>query len=73
MPTQDLEYLQTEQNYSLLSELFNFETLKLQEQFAVKRNKSWLYFGCLENNLRSGLGVLIYKNGRIYEGEWKDD
>jgi hypothetical protein len=27
----------------------------------------------LNNRLRDGLGVLIYGNGRVYEGEWQQE
>jgi len=32
-----------------------------------------LYFGQMEGKVRQGLGVMVYTNGRIYEGNWLKD
>ena len=33
-----------------------------------------MYLGCLTSDgKREGLGIFIYANGRVYEGEWKND
>lgn len=52
------------------SQLFDFRQLCEEEEFGVKRTKNTLYKGILVERQRQGLGVLIYSNGRVYEGEW---
>lgn len=46
----------------------------LNKDFGVKLYKHSLYKGCLKDwKNREGLGVLMYKSGRLYEGEWLAD
>ncbi len=70
----DLDYLQETQQYEVQSKLFVFADLKDNPSFNVKRHKNTLYLGLLnQNQQREGLGVLLYRNGRTYEGEWVAD
>ena len=55
------------------SSLFDFESLKLSELFAIKRYKDSHYKGEIVERKREGLGIMVYKNGRLYEGEWAKD
>jgi len=32
-----------------------------------------IYIGQFKNEMREGLGIMMYKNGRIYEGHWMRD
>ena len=57
----------------MISSLFTIEQICEAEEFAIKRTKNTLYRGTLVERKRQGLGVLIYENGRVYEGEWQDD
>lgn len=57
----------------MISELFNYADIKDVDEFNIKRTKNTLYKGTLVERQRDGLGVLIYNNGRVYEGEWKND
>lgn len=54
---------QLNQNY------FTKEQLMQQPGYQVVRNKEYIYFGNMENNLRHGLGVIITKNS-LYEGNF---
>ena len=41
----------------------------------MKRYRDALYVGEVSEGgkYRHGLGLMIYANGRLYEGDWKDD
>lgn len=52
---------------------FNYEEVKLSDNFAIKQYKDAIYKGELKEKKREGRGVIIYNNGRRYEGEWQDD
>ena len=40
----------------------------------VRKYKDAVYFGLVNSEKkRNGKGVMIYSNGRKYEGDWKDD
>ena len=54
----------------MISQLFDFNQIKDVEEFGIKRTKNTLYKGILAERKRHGLGVLIYANGHVYEGEW---
>lgn len=49
--------------------------LQLKPNFSIKKNKTAFYIGQVdpETRQRHGLGVYIYKTGRVYEGEWEQD
>ena len=52
-------------------DMLNWEDLKLETNFAVKCYSTSVYRGQLdEGNKRSGLGVITYNSGRLYEGSW---
>ena len=60
----------------MLSNEFDYhELLDHSETFGVKRFKDAIYRGEIDpdNNKRHGKGVIVYKNGRVYEGEWLND
>ena len=65
----DLDFEQ-EEDYQMISSLFSIDHICEAEEFAIKRTKNTLYRGTLVERRRQGLGVLIYENGRVYEGEW---
>ena len=54
----------------MVSQLFDYGQIIEAEEFNIKRTKNTLYKGTLVERKRHGLGVLIYANGRVYEGEW---
>lgn len=60
-------------HYRMLTDLFDFDQLKMMDNFAVKRYKDSLYRGEIVDKQRQGLGVCVYENGRIYEGSWLFD
>ena len=55
-------------------ELLDWDSLKLEENFAVKIFKNSHYLGQLDPAMkRCGKGVISYGSGRVYEGGWEDD
>lgn len=63
-------------DYQMQSNLFEWKDIKDKPNFAFKKykNKS-TYKGEIsqKTHQRNGCGVLIYADGRLYEGEWKAD
>ena len=41
------------------------------QEIALENNEK--YFGQVENGKKSGYGILVQKNGDIYEGGFKED
>jgi len=67
----DLEDEQEKDEYAMISKLFDFDDLRDNNpDFGLKRYRTSLYKGVIENRKRNGLGVLMYASGRVYEGEW---
>jgi hypothetical protein len=46
---------------------------KSSEIFKKKRYIDAIYFGEIVENKRNGKGVMRYKTGRVYEGDWQND
>jgi hypothetical protein len=64
--------------YEMLSNEFDYDDLKANSDlFAIKKYKDSsiykgeLYITDLKKKFRHGKGVIIYGNGRVYEGEWQ--
>jgi hypothetical protein len=55
------------------SQLFDYEMLTKQPNFGIKKYNDSIYRGELKNNKRHGLGVIVYRKARIYEGQWEND
>jgi hypothetical protein len=56
----------------------DIEDLRISNNFYIKRFPDAIYFGeCVRNDkgklIRSGKGIMKYKNDRVYEGEWETD
>jgi hypothetical protein len=47
---------------------FLFEELLQSEHFAIKHYKDSIYRGEVVERKREGKGVILYNNGRVYEG-----
>ena len=61
----------TIEKYEMISNEFDYEAIRQDSQFGIKQYKDCIYRGQLnQNRKREGLGVLVYQNGRVYEGEW---
>lgn len=60
------------EKYDMISNEFDYETIRLSDTFGIKQYRDCLYRGQLDEvtRQREGCGVLVYKNGRIYEGLW---
>ena len=61
------------EDYLPESHEIDWNELKESCKFRKKRYNNAVYFGETEGTLRSGKGVMKYKNGRIYEGDWLKD
>jgi len=55
------------------STVFNYEELRRSENFGIKMFKDAVYRGELVNGKRIGMGVMLYKKARLYEGFWAGD
>ena len=57
------------------SDIFDFKELMQREDFGIKRYKYGTYKGQISeaNGKRDGYGVLIYNDGRVFEGFWVND
>ena len=47
--------------------------MKKNEHLKIKKYKNCFYFGVYKDNCRDDIGVLVFNNGRIYEGNWDKD
>ncbi|KAM3147806.1 hypothetical protein pb186bvf_000134 [Paramecium bursaria] len=63
------EYFQDQYIYSHIVKEFLLD----QPNVKIKLYKNCCYFGQMENNMRSGQGVLIKEDGKIFEGNWLQD
>lgn len=59
-------------DYKMKSDLFNFEDLKLDPNFQVRKLGDSIYMGTIKEDKREGMGIMRYKN-RLYEGHWQAD
>jgi hypothetical protein len=63
-------------NYNFIDEYMpesneiDVETLKTSPIFRKKRYVDAVFFGELANGKRNGKGIMKYKSGRVFEGEW---
>ena len=48
--------------------MFDFEEIKAQENFGIKKYSDSVYLGELQDGKRNGFGVIVYRNNRVYEG-----
>lgn len=49
------------------------ETLQTNPQTQLKKFRESVFLGEIRDNKRNGWGLMIYANGRVYEGTWKDN
>ncbi|EAR94970.2 MORN motif protein (macronuclear) [Tetrahymena thermophila SB210] len=54
-------------------EVFNAKQLMTDPFLKLKKYKQSIYFGQYMNQKRHGKGLMIYNNGRLYEGLWEND
>jgi len=57
----------------MLSNEFDYEELKTTPNFGIKQYKDALYRGEINERKRNGKGIIVYKTGRVYEGDWNMD
>ncbi|EAR82699.3 MORN motif protein (macronuclear) [Tetrahymena thermophila SB210] len=61
-------------NYKLnIRDLFTMEQLNNDPNLKMKKYKQQVFYGIILNSKRHGNGVMVYQNGRIYEGQWEND
>jgi hypothetical protein len=60
-------------DYTPLNTNFDFEALKKEENFKVRRFGDAEFLGEIRAGLRFGLGIMKYSSGRVYEGYWEED
>ena len=53
----------------------SMKDLRQSPLFSVKKFNDAIFMGELieKSGLREGTGIMVYKNGRIYEGKWAKD
>ncbi|KAL4441157.1 hypothetical protein ABPG74_002107 [Tetrahymena malaccensis] len=54
-------------------EIFNAKQLMTDPFLKLKKYKQSIFFGQYMNSKRHGKGLMIYNNGRLYEGLWEND
>ena len=60
----------------MISQEFDYDHMRLNsELFSIKQYKDSMYRGELHEATlkRHGKGVIVYDNGRVYEGTWQAD
>ena len=50
--------------------MFDYESIKTQDNFGIKKYQDAVYRGEIENGRREGQGVMVYRKNRVYEGSW---
>jgi hypothetical protein len=55
------------------AEIITVQELASNTALRLKPYKQSVYYGIFLNQKRHGKGVMIYQNGRLYEGEWEND
>ncbi|CDW77488.1 UNKNOWN [Stylonychia lemnae] len=61
------------EDYQMESTTFQFEEIRKNESFGIKKYADAIYRGEIVNGKRSGRGIMLYKKNRVYEGEWVND
>ena len=62
------------EEYAMESNAFDYESIKMLPNFGIKKYADSVYRGELvDNNQRSGYGVMTYRKNRVYEGNWFND
>jgi hypothetical protein len=51
----------------------DIDMIRNSQSFRKKRYIDAMYFGEISDNKRSGQGIMKYKSGRLYEGNWELD
>ena len=49
------------------------EKLLKQESVSLKKYKSSIYYGNFKEGKKDGMGIMIYQNGRLFEGIFEND
>ena len=59
--------------YEPKSDAVDVEALHNSENTKVKKFKESVFYGEMINGRRHGQGIMLYNNGRLYEGQWECD
>lgn len=58
-----------DENYTMESNMFDYEEIKQSQNFGVKKYADSIYRGELTaSNKRHGFGIMLYRKNRVYEG-----
>ena len=63
------------EDYKPISKFIDMRKIRQSPNFAVKKYQESIYIGEEDKSSlkREGLGIMIYKSGRVYEGPWVAD
>ena len=61
------------QQYQPIALDFDLSSLRTSTALRTKKYKTSTYYGELRSNAKEGLGVMLYQDGKVYEGQWKAD
>lgn len=60
-------------DYCPQSEFVNVKEMRQSGNLKLKRSKGFSYYGEIVNGKRHGMGVMLFDDGRVFEGQWKFD
>lgn len=55
------------------SNVFDFDEMRKASDFGIKKYSDAIYRGQIVSGKRVGLGVMVYRKDRVYEGNWTND
>ena len=70
---EDVESQSGIEEYEMESQMFDYHIVRKGESFGIKQYSDAIYRGELVGGKRQGVGVMLYKKNRVYEGEWVAD
>jgi len=53
-------------NYSPVSPYIDLPVLKQSKYLRIKKSKDYVYFGEIINNMRQGIGIMLYADYGVY-------
>ena len=59
--------------YTPTSDLVDMSALLTSPRHTLKKFRESVFLGEIFEGRRSGIGIMVYVNGRVYEGEWAEN